>query len=713
MKGCTEPKHEGDMMEALTGTRPFGPAETSTIHHFADHYPRQWQMTLAWMQRRLSDLAASRDRERRRDATWLDEKRRTLRRITGSNLFESEVKDLRLHKQEPRRITYSLELDNGLDFAGLLSLPDREKAEGLVVLSSPEPCPDSVREYLEHGLCVIEPLLARKTRSFREDPARKWYAFDDHELIHLFAYICGGSLTGLEAIELYSCANRLAEEMGLDPTSFPIVLDARGRHVLSGLVATALHPDWIVAIRLDGASAALDHQEHDARANTLWGFHLDFDALTLLQLAEGVNLVFAEPGTTASPLAARAALWFEQESHSRRVLRCEPEQAVPTLLEAVQSYPGTSSALFGGTVNGAWDDAPSLEHLRLQSVRSKVSFLEREHELARARREERYDLCSVSTNGYKKKVAEAVASVMGEPLPRAADLNVRTRRVATPEGVPYARYEVLMQSVEGVDVAGYLLVPEGEEPSPAVICQHGLLGRPEDLIECDGGWIYHRIAATLAEKGYVSFVPFMNWGWGGLPARDALAKHAYALGMTPNQFEVAQLATIVDFLQERPEVLSERIGFYGLSYGGHASVWLGACEPRLAAVVTSGHFNDWHKKLVSTEVSPIMGRPPSYITVEEGMDMFTFNVLNLLGHAELTTLNAPRPYMVEDGFQDGVTLTKWVEDEFERVSRIYEVLGANDRAQLSHFDGPHRIWAEESLIFLHHHLKAQVRSRQR
>ena len=60
------------------------------------------------------------------------------------------------------------------------------------------------------------------------------------------------------------------------------------------------------------------------------------------------------------------------------------------------------------------------------------------------------------------------------------------------------------------------LLPKSAKPRPAVICQHGLGGRPEILAglnnELEGGWVYDRFAERLVEKGYVVYVPFMNWG---------------------------------------------------------------------------------------------------------------------------------------------------------------------------------------------------------
>jgi dienelactone hydrolase len=336
-------------------------------------------------------------------------------------------------------------------------------------------------------------------------------------------------------------------------------------------------------------------------------------------------------------------------------------------------------------------------------LENKLSYLEATHGLARRRRGQRYDLATLTLEQYRLRVAESLERVLGPALPETQDRRARTRlAVRRPQ---HDVYEVVLESVPGIDVAGYLLLPHEPEPVPAVICQHGLGGRPNYLAGLEDNWIYDRLAERLADKGYVTFAPFMNWGWGGTPGRDALVKRAYALGLAPNRFEVAQLHAVVDFLQARPEVEGRRIAFYGLSYGGHASLWLGACEERLAAVVTAGHFNDWQNKLTSVEVTAPQTRPTSYVTVDEGYDMFTYNILNEVGHGELATRFAPRPYMVENGLRDAVTPTAWVEQEYRRVQAVFAWMDAPQNAVLAHFDGPHRVWAEESVLFLHQHMK--------
>jgi hypothetical protein len=86
--------------------------------------------------------------------------------------------------------------------------------------------------------------------------------------------------------------------------------------------------------------------------------------------------------------------------------------------------------------------------------------------------------------------------------------------------------------------------------------------------------------------------------------------------------------------------------------------------------------------------------------------MFNYDVLNHLSHVQLVTRFAPRPQMIENGLKDAVSPTAWVNQEFAAVQAIFDWLGAPDQVELEHFDGPHRVWAENSFLFLHRHFKA-------
>src|SRR5690606_14754156 len=143
-----------------------------------------------------------------------------------------------------------------------------------------------------HGFIVIRPFLAAEVKSFTQDPQRKWYQFVDHDLLQLFTFIIGGSLCGLQVVEVFSAIEGVTTRLGLQHDEIPIIIDFRGRHLLTGAVTTALHPDWAHTLLMDHSSDRLNHQELDHRSNTIWSFHQNFDALTIFQLNGNSNLLF-------------------------------------------------------------------------------------------------------------------------------------------------------------------------------------------------------------------------------------------------------------------------------------------------------------------------------------------------------------------------------------------------------------------------------------
>lgn len=675
----------------------------------SDYYCVQYNATLAWLDRALQETA-----ERRRahydPGTAGDAERLLLARLSGAvqTLWNAGSADD--PPFTPGAWTFCDQP------AAACLEPAGGSPVGLVLLWQPEhkTLVELAARYAAAGLRVVVPLLARPSRTFAEDAVRSAIAFGDDELVHLFAFILGGSLAGLEASALTMLAQRFGQAaMG----RLPAVLDVGGRAHLSSVVAAALRPPsgdkpLFSLLVLPPESRWLDRQEGDARVNTIWSFHKYFDGLTLLSLARPAHLLFVEQAITPSDLYCRVRTMEDGGQNApRQIARTSDAARVDAVLRILAGASAAEMPLRSSAGTAAACSLSAAEwdaHYR-RGLECTLAQLEERLVEAEQLRVRRTDLNFSSPEQYRDLVAQSLARVTGGPLPETGARRPRTRLVRV--GDTHRVYFVVLESVPGVDVAGFLLLPEGNTPTagrPAVICQHGLGGRPDAVAglneELADGWVYDRVAERLAQAGYVTFAPFMNWGWARTEQRDALVKRAFALGFTPNRFEVAQLHAIVDFLQERPEVDPRRIGFYGLSYGGHASLWLAAEEPRLAAVVTAGHFNQWQRKLTSLEISPPLVRPTSYISVDEGFDMFNYNVCNELGHSELATRHAPRACFVENGLFDTVTPTAWVEEEFARVRAVYRWLGYEGRAVLENFPGPHRVWAQGSFAFLHAHL---------
>ena len=154
-----------------------------------------------------------------------------------------------------------------------------------------------------------------------------------------------------------------------------------------------------------------------------------------------------------------------------------------------------------------------------------------------------------------------------------------------------------------------------------------------------------------------------------------------------------------------PWVDADRIGFYGLSYGGKTAVRVppllakdgDESQPIYCLSICSADFDEWIRKNVSTEDRY------SYVFTEE-YEMFEWNMGHVAGYAELATLMIPRPFMVERGHDDGVAPDEWVAWEYAKVRRQYVKLGLGDQTEIEFFNGPHTINGEGTFAFLQRHL---------
>lgn len=322
----------------------------------------------------------------------------------------------------------------------------------------------------------------------------------------------------------------------------------------------------------------------------------------------------------------------------------------------------------------------------------------------------RLDFSSVA--GYERSIApyrKDWARYLAVPEPGDTPLHVKQVKVR--EFDTYTAYRVWFDAVPGVQSYGILLVPKRPQGrKPALICLHGHQGTPEIIAgllseEKLGKSVYKVFGRTAAERGYVVWCPFLMGYYSeehepkegaAAQGRDILNKKAIITGRTLMGLEIAKLRRGVDFLQGLPEVDPRRIGIYGLSKGGHYTLYTAALEPRLKAAVVSGWFNDRTKKLLAPRTGPGM----FFITYIHRDEYFLPDLLDRFGDAELGWMIAPRPLMIENGTKDGAVLIGDAREEFRRVEQVYRRLGLADRARFASFDGPHQIDGTESWPFL-------------
>jgi hypothetical protein len=325
------------------------------------------------------------------------------------------------------------------------------------------------------------------------------------------------------------------------------------------------------------------------------------------------------------------------------------------------------------------------------------------------------------------------------PLPNAP-LNARSRKVI--DEPTHVGYEVVLDVYAGgpasrsaresgalatqlstlespVIAGGMLLLPKDLRPGerrPVVVCQHGLEGTPMDTITTDQSsrvWqAYKGFSTQLVERGFIVYAPQNPYR--GEDEFRGIQRKSNPMGLSLFSYIIEQHRQSLRWLATLPSVDPQRIAFYGLSYGGKTAVRvpplltgsvsdpatvgsLASGEPGYCLSICSADFNEWIRKNASAEDRY------SYVFTKE-YEMYEWNMGHLAGYAELASLMAPRPFMVERGHDDGVAPDEWVCWEFAKVRRHYDKLGVGDRCEIEWFNGPHTINGQGTVRFLHQHL---------
>jgi hypothetical protein len=234
------------------------------------------------------------------------------------------------------------------------------------------------------------------------------------------------------------------------------------------------------------------------------------------------------------------------------------------------------------------------------------------------------------------------------------------------------------------------------EKRPVVVCQHGLEGRPTDVVNPKiRTKYYNSFGAQLADRGFIVFAPQNPYIFGN-DFRQVVRK-ANPLGLTLYSFIVRQHERILEWLGTLPFVDVQRIAYYGLSYGGKVAMRIPALLGGYCLSICSGDFNEWIWKNITLDWASSYMFSPEY-------EMYEFDLGNTFNYAEMAALIAPRPFMVERGHSDGVGLDEYVAFEYAKVRRLYAQLGIADRTEIEFFVGGHVINGQGTFAFLHRHL---------
>lgn len=230
---------------------------------------------------------------------------------------------------------------------------------------------------------------------------------------------------------------------------------------------------------------------------------------------------------------------------------------------------------------------------------------------------------------------------------------------------------------------GYLLIPEGKGPFPAVITVYY---EPESAVGLTDRKNID-FAIQLARRGFVAL---------SLGTAEASKAQTFSLYYPSlNDAKVQPLSMLAYaaanawyVLDSLPEVDSSRIAIMGHSFGGKWAMFASCLFDKFACGVWSDpgivfedtrqsinywepwylgyHPKPWRKRGMVTEANPAYGL---YLQLrKEGRDLH-----------ELHALMAPRPFLVSGGAEDPVN--RW--EPLNRTIEVYDLLGVKNRVAMT------------------------------
>jgi len=586
----------------------------------------------------------------------------------------------------------------------------------------------------EAGCQVLMPTLLSRDIEARNGRAKMTH----REYIYRAAYELGRHVIGYELGKILACVDLFEKENAASSKDLPVGIAGWGEGGLLALSAAAVDPRIDVAL-VSGFFGEIEDLWQEPMDRNVFGLLNWFGAAEmallvaprrlLVEASEGPQFTMP-PGLGGAPGRLSTPAWQGVQREWQRLLELT-DRVFPDKRENLSlfhSVQGQGYASFEARVAFMRELIPSFSaneeefppspltptqerrvtEKEIQSrLRRQLEELDRHNqwilsESPSVRRAffEKVDLSSLerfqqTIEPYREIFRQ---DVIGEFEEELSDPKPRSRRIFDMETV--TGYEVILDVFPHVMAYGILLLPKGIEQGrrrPAVVCQHGLEGRPQDLAHPDvSNSSYNQYGLRLAEEGFIVFAPQNPYILGD--RFRTLQRKANPLGKTLFSIIVSQHQQIVNWLGSLDQVDSKRIAFYGLSYGGKTAMRVPALVSDYCLSICSGDFNDWVWKNASTR------SPYSYMWTGE-YEIFEFDLGSTFNYAEMAALICPRPFMVERGHFDGVAPDERVAYEFAKVRHLYNgKLGIGDLCAIEWFPGPHAIHGEGTFAFLKKHL---------
>lgn len=733
---------EGDLAAKMVdGINAYLIKETASAH---ERRPRLWNRDYSSHAAYERSVAVNRDRLRRIIGATDQRAKASALILDSTTVHDSVVGEsagYRIH-------AVKWPVFDGVFAEGLLLQPKRPPIARVVAIPDADWSPEMLaglqpgldassqfaRRLAENGCLVLIPTLIDRKDTWSGIPGIRMTNLPHREWIYRMAYETGRHIIGYETQAVLAAVDWFTNENARSVA--PIAVAGYGEGGLLALYSAAID-QRIQATLVSGYFQPREQLWSEPVYRDVWSFVREFGDAELASLIAPRALI-VEAAKTPEITGPPTATSERRGATPNGIIRTPPIEAIRSEFQRARAFyaslksdklaliesdngrglPGSQEALaaivrtigsatapapMGQPPTNLWKDYDATARMKRQ-FDTWVEHTQRLVRQSPARRQEfwnRLDTSSATrwketSDFYRNYIWDEVIGRMPDP---SVPTNARSRLIF--DEPKYRGYEVTLDVWPDVFAYGILLVPkniQAGERRPVVVCQHGLEGRPSDVADpkIDNQY-YHRYAVRLAEEGFVTFAPQNPYI--GQDRFRMIQRRGHPLKLALFSFILGQHQRILEWLAAQPFVDPQRIGFYGLSYGGKTAVRIPPLLPQYALSICSADFNEWVWKNTSIDAKY------SYLITGE-YDMIEFDFANVVNYSDLANLMAPRPFMVERGHHDGVAPDEWVAYEFAQTRRFYAMrMNLPDHTEIEFFNGPHTINGDGTFKFLRRHLK--------
>ena len=621
-------------------------------------------------------------------------------------------------------------VDNQSAIAQVIAIPDADWTPEMITGISDE-LPESAqfaRRLAELGCRVVVPLLINRDDTYSGNPKIGRFTNQPHrEFIYRMAYQLGRHIIGYEVQKVLS----LVDWMSLNELSIGVF--GYGEGGLIGLYSAAID-ERIQSTVVSGYFQEREEVWREPIYRNVWGLVHEFGDAEIASLIAPRTLIVetcrgpevqgpptardnrrgAAPGQLVSPPITSVESEFNRTRHIYEQLDSTdnlhlicPEDRLSGSTEAISEFLTSLDVRDSITIKNstlAIESDITFDYVSRQQRQfmQLINLTQRLLREAATRRQEFFwnKTDNTSIDNWKNSCVEFKDYFWNEVIGRCPQPDVpakpKTRLIY--DEPKWTGYEVVLDVWNEVFAYGIILIPKDLKPDekrPVVVCQHGLEGRPQDTADPTKQTVYHSYAAQLADRGFITYAPQNPYI--GNDAFRVIQRKANPIKWSLFSLIIGQHDQTLEWLAGLPYVDADRIGFYGLSYGGKTAMRVPAVLERYACSICSADFNEWIVKNATFDSGY------SYMFTGE-YEMVEFDLGNTFNYSEMAALIAPRPFMVERGHDDGVAPDEWVAHEFATVRRHYVRLGIAEKTEIEFFDGGHQINSQDTFDFLHRHL---------